>query len=120
AAPAPPAAGTRPASPASSPSRPPGAGWPVTRSGTRAASGRCRRRNNPERNVAHLLQVGVGSGGMPVLDMVCRDERVRRVTLVEPDVYRPHNVHRHLFGVSAVGRPKAELARQWLLERRPD
>jgi hypothetical protein len=70
--------------------------------------------------MAHLLQVGAGSGGMPVLDMVCRDERVRRVTLVEPDVYKPHNVHRHLFGCSSVGRLKADLAREWLLDRRPD
>jgi molybdopterin/thiamine biosynthesis adenylyltransferase len=70
--------------------------------------------------VAHLFQVGAGSGGMPVLDMVCRDERITRVTLVEPDVYKPHNVHRHLFALLAVGQPKAELARSWLLERRPD
>jgi hypothetical protein len=70
--------------------------------------------------MAHLFQVGAGSGGMLVLDMVARDERVARVTLVEPDVYKPHNVHRHLFGLSAVGQPKAELARRWLLERRPD
>jgi hypothetical protein len=70
--------------------------------------------------VAHLFQVGAGSGGMPVLDMVARDERITRITLVEPDVYKPHNVHRHLFPLSAVGRPKAELARLWLLERRPD
>jgi hypothetical protein len=70
--------------------------------------------------VAHLFQVGAGSGGMPVLDLVCRDERITRVSLVEPDVYKPHNVHRHVFPLSAVGQPKAELARQWLLERRPD
>ncbi len=70
--------------------------------------------------MAHLFQVGAGSGGMPVLDMVCRDRRVCRVTLVEPDVYKEHNVVRHLFPPSAVGRPKAELARQWLRERRPD
>jgi molybdopterin/thiamine biosynthesis adenylyltransferase len=70
--------------------------------------------------MAHLLQVGAGSGGMPVLDMVCRDPRIRRVTLVEPDVYKEHNVLRHLFPPSAVGRPKAELAREWLSERRPD
>jgi molybdopterin/thiamine biosynthesis adenylyltransferase len=57
---------------------------------------------------------------MPVLDMVGRDLRVTRVTLVEPDVYKPHNVERHLFGLSDVGRPKAELARRWLGERRPD
>jgi molybdopterin/thiamine biosynthesis adenylyltransferase len=69
--------------------------------------------------LAHLIQVGAGSGGMPVLDMVCRDERVGRVTLIEPDVYKPHNVVRHLFPHAAVGRPKAELAREWLRERRP-
>ncbi|MBI3410049.1 MAG: ThiF family adenylyltransferase [Planctomycetes bacterium] len=68
----------------------------------------------------HLIQVGAGSGGMPVLDMVCRDERVGRVTLIEPDVYKPHNVARHLFPLSAVGQSKARLAEQWLRERRPD
>jgi molybdopterin/thiamine biosynthesis adenylyltransferase len=70
--------------------------------------------------MAHLFQVGAGSGGMPVLDMVCRDLRVTAVTLVEPDVYKPHNVERHLFALDGVGRPKAELARQWLRGRRPD
>jgi len=70
--------------------------------------------------MAHLIQVGAGSGGMPVLDMLCRDPLVTRVTLIEPDVYKAHNVVRHLFPYSAVGRLKAELAREWLLERRPD
>ncbi len=70
--------------------------------------------------MAHLIQVGAGSGGMPVLDMVCRDPRITRVTLIEPDVYKPHNVERHLFPLAAVGRPKADLARDWLRERRPD
>jgi molybdopterin/thiamine biosynthesis adenylyltransferase len=67
-----------------------------------------------------IFQVGAGSGGMPVLDLLCRDERVRRVILVEPDVYKPHNVHRHLFPPADVGQSKAKLARRWLLERRPD
>jgi molybdopterin/thiamine biosynthesis adenylyltransferase len=70
--------------------------------------------------MAHLFQVGAGSGGMPVLDMVCRDPRITRLTLIEPDIYKPHNVQRHLFPASAVGQPKAELARAWLKERRPD
>src|SRR5204863_3119280 len=69
--------------------------------------------------MAHLLQVGAGSGGMPVLDLLCRDERITRVTLVEPDVYKPHNVERHLFPPSAVGQLKAELARDWLCQRCP-
>lgn len=70
--------------------------------------------------MAHLLQVGAGSGGMPVLDMLCRDPRITRLTLIEPDVYKPHNVERHLFPLSAVGEKKAVLARRWLEERRPD
>lgn len=70
--------------------------------------------------MAHLLQVGAGSGGMPVLDMVCRDPRITRVTLIEPDIYKPHNVERHLFAQAAVGEEKAALAAQWLKERRPD
>jgi molybdopterin/thiamine biosynthesis adenylyltransferase len=70
--------------------------------------------------LAHLFQVGAGSGGMTVLDIVCRDARITRVTLVEPDVYKPHNVARHLFPLSAVDGKKAELARKWLEARRPD
>ena len=70
--------------------------------------------------MAHVIQVGAGSGGMPVLDMLCRDRRIHAVTLVEPDVYKPHNVERHLFPPSAVGALKAELAEHWLKERRPD
>src|SRR5207253_576909 len=69
---------------------------------------------------AHLFQVGAGSGGMPVLDMVCRDPRITRVTLIEPDVYKAHNVERHLFPASAVGQNKAALAQEWLTARRPD
>src|SRR5947209_1804937 len=69
--------------------------------------------------MAHVFQVGAGSGGMPVLDLLCRDERVSRVTLVEPDIYKPHNVERHFFPPSAAGKLKAELARDWLQERCP-
>jgi molybdopterin/thiamine biosynthesis adenylyltransferase len=70
--------------------------------------------------MAHLFHVGAGSGGMVVLDLLARDPAISRVTLVEPDVYQPHNVHRHLFPASAVGRLKAELAAEWLRDRRPD
>jgi molybdopterin/thiamine biosynthesis adenylyltransferase len=70
--------------------------------------------------MAHLVQVGAGSGGMPVLDMVCRDRAIAAVTLIEPDVYKPRNVERHLFPPSAVGERKAVLAEHWLKERRPD
>src|SRR5262245_25006238 len=68
----------------------------------------------------HLFQVGAGSGGMAVLDLVARDARVTRVTLIEPDVFKAHNVYRHLFPPSAVGRLKAELAAEWIRAIRPD
>jgi molybdopterin/thiamine biosynthesis adenylyltransferase len=70
--------------------------------------------------MAHILQIGAGSGGMVVLDLIARDPSVTRVTLIEPDVYKPHNVHRHLFPASAVGRMKADLAAEWVRERRAD
>ena len=57
---------------------------------------------------------------MTVLDIVCRDPRITRVTLIEPDVYKPHNVIRHQFPLSAVGQDKAKLAAQWLKARRPE
>jgi molybdopterin/thiamine biosynthesis adenylyltransferase len=57
---------------------------------------------------------------MAVLDLVARDPRVTRVTLVEPDTYAPHNVYRHLFPPSGVGRRKAELAAEWVRAVRPD
>src|SRR5688572_29069030 len=72
------------------------------------------------RPMSTLFQVGAGSGGMVVLDLVCREPGVRRVTLVEPDVYKSHNVYRHYFGHNDVGRPKAELAAGWVRRFRPD
>jgi molybdopterin/thiamine biosynthesis adenylyltransferase len=70
--------------------------------------------------MAHLLQVGAGSGGMPVLDALCQDARITRVTLVEPDIYKSHNVVRHYFPLEAVGEPKGAVAARWLKDRRPD
>ncbi len=70
--------------------------------------------------MAHLIQVGAGSGGFPVLDLLARDPRITRITLIEPDVYSPHNVERHLFPPDSVGELKAVLAERWLKERRPD
>jgi molybdopterin/thiamine biosynthesis adenylyltransferase len=70
--------------------------------------------------MAHLIQVGAGSGGMPVLDSLCQDSRITRVTLIEPDIYKPHNVVRHHFPLAVVGESKARAAQKWLKERRPD
>jgi molybdopterin/thiamine biosynthesis adenylyltransferase len=70
--------------------------------------------------MAHIVQVGAGSGGMPVLDLIARDRRVTEITLIEPDVYKEHNVIRHFFPPRDVGQSKASLARRWLLEVQPD
>ena len=67
-----------------------------------------------------LFQVGAGSGGIVVLDLLTRDPRITAVALIEPDVYSAKNVHRHIFPPSSVGRMKAELAAEWVRERRPD
>lgn len=75
---------------------------------------------HPTGMTMHLLQVGAGSGGMVVLDLLARDPLIDRVTLVEPDVYKPHNVHRHLFPATEVGRQKSAAAFDWLNDRRPN
>jgi molybdopterin/thiamine biosynthesis adenylyltransferase len=57
---------------------------------------------------------------MPVLDILARDARISRVTLIEPDIYKPHNIERHLFPLEAIGASKADWASRWLKERRPE
>ncbi|VTS00189.1 ThiF family adenylyltransferase [Tuwongella immobilis] len=70
--------------------------------------------------MAHLFQVGAGSGGMVVLDLLCRDPRITTITLVEPDIYKPHNAARHYFPASAAGQLKVDLVTPWIRDRRPD
>lgn len=67
-----------------------------------------------------VFQVGVGSGGVAVLDALARDRRVDRVILLDPDVYQEHNIERHLFARAGIGRLKVDLAREWLADRRLD
>jgi molybdopterin/thiamine biosynthesis adenylyltransferase len=69
---------------------------------------------------ATLLQVGVGSGGMAVLDSLCRDRQFGRFRLVDPDCYEPNNVERHFFGADGVGQRKVDLAADWIRRFRPD
>jgi molybdopterin/thiamine biosynthesis adenylyltransferase len=57
---------------------------------------------------------------MAVLDLIAREPQLTHVTLVEPDVFKPHNVERHLFPATDTGAFKAEAATRWLHDRRPD
>jgi molybdopterin/thiamine biosynthesis adenylyltransferase len=68
----------------------------------------------------HIFQVGVGSGGMVVLDLIARNAAIDRITIVDPDSYAAKNVYRHCFPSQAVGQPKVELAAEWVRERRSD
>jgi len=70
--------------------------------------------------MAHIVQVGAGSGGMVVLDLLSRESQVTRITIIEPDIYKPHNAVRHYFPKEAAGARKTELARQWVLAFRPE
>ena len=85
----------------------------------RPANGLCRKRSEAKLTM-HLFQVGVGSGGMVVLDLLARESALDRVTLIDPDLFLPHNVHRHIFPKSGAGRLKVELAAEWLRERQHD
>ena len=67
--------------------------------------------------MAHLVQVGLGSGGMSVIDMLVRDMRISKLTLIEPDILKPHNLARHLLSADYVGKSKLLSAVQWLKVR---
>jgi tRNA A37 threonylcarbamoyladenosine dehydratase len=67
--------------------------------------------------MAHLVQVGLGSGGMSVVDMLVRDMRISKISLIEPDLLKPHNLTRHLLGSDNVGKPKLLSAIKWLKDR---
>ncbi len=70
--------------------------------------------------MSHLLQVGVGSGGIVALDLLMREPTLTHITLIEPDHYDHGNVDRHLFGYADVGKLKVELATAWIHARRPE
>src|SRR5436190_2254261 len=70
--------------------------------------------------MSQVFQVGAGSGGMVVLDLIARDERIKKITLIDPDVYKPHNVVRHYFPAADAGQKKVDLAARWLKSLRPD
>src|SRR5262249_31933670 len=48
------------------------------------------------------------------------DERVSKITIVDPDIYKSHNVVRHYHPAADVGKQKVSLATNWVRERRPD
>lgn len=66
-----------------------------------------------------VVTVGLGSGGWPVVQYLAMGG-VRRWTLFDPDVLEPVNLVKHPARRADLGRPKAELMRDWLLDRNPE
>lgn len=66
-----------------------------------------------------VFQMGVGSGGIVVLDAVAADSRIDHVFLFDPDIYQEHNVERHRFDRAGIGKLKVDLAVSWLSVRWP-
>jgi len=59
-----------------------------------------------------VLVVGAGGLGSP-LTRILREAGVKRITVVDPDVVAPENLHRQiLYRESDVGRPKVEVVRE--------
>lgn len=57
---------------------------------------------------------------MVVLDLLARDERIRKITLVDPDVFKSHNAVRHFFTPADAGAAKVDLAARWIKGFRPE
>lgn len=67
-----------------------------------------------------VFQVGVGSGGVVVLDQLIREPGTSKIVLIDPDVYQARNVYRHLFPPFGIGKLKVDLAVEWVAQYRPD
>lgn len=68
---------------------------------------------------AHVLVVGVGGVGAYAAEMICR-AGVGRITLVDGDVVGESNINRQLIALrSTLGKPKAEVLAQRLLDINP-
>lgn len=65
-----------------------------------------------------VVQVGIGSGGAPACDHLTMNG-VRNWILYDPEPLEPVNLVKHPRGRNAIGKPKVEIQRDWILDRNP-
>lgn len=69
---------------------------------------------------SHVLVVGLGGVGAYAAEMICR-AGVGKMTIVDADTVNPSNINRQLPALhSTVGKPKAEVVAQRLLDINPE
>lgn len=70
----------------------------------------CGREQHPEiarRQTRHVLVLGAGALGSPVIDQLAK-AGVGRISVVDPDTLSTANIGRHLLGAEAIGHRKAD------------
>lgn len=71
-------------------------------------------------NDAHVLIVGVGGVGAYAVEMIARSG-VGHITIIDGDEVAPSNINRQLPAlISTIGKPKAEVMKQRILDINPD
>ena len=67
----------------------------------------------------HLVVVGLGSGGFPVVQHLAMCGLINW-TLVDKDILDEENLEKHIAMRKDIGRMKTEIAEEWIIDRNPD
>ena len=66
----------------------------------------------------HLVVVGLGSGGYPVVQHLAMCG-LKNWTLVDKDTLDEENLEKHPAMREDIGKPKTKIAKDWILDRNP-
>ena len=67
----------------------------------------------------HLVVVGLGSGGFPVVQHLAMCG-LSKWTLVDKDILDEENLEKHIAMRKDIGRMKTEIAEEWIIDRNPE